>query len=127
MHGEAVLERKLFDWRERYFVAASGRPIRLRPHSYDFMSISETLAQRGNSSLRCSHENDSHAELFRYYRSYRTYSNNRALGGRRFTPGRCAKLFCGDLRLQEEQQIIASAGFRIGTRHVEPAKRMHAH
>src|SRR5579863_6870029 len=31
------------------------------------------------------------------------------------------------LGLHEEQQVVAAAGFTIGSRHVETAERMHAH
>src|ERR1043166_862645 len=48
-------------------------------------------------------------------------------GGTGFrSPGRRSDSLRRNLRLQEQQQIIAAAGLRVCTRHVEAAKRMHA-
>jgi hypothetical protein len=55
---EAVSKGKFFDWRERDFVSAPRRFVRLRPHRDNFMAISHTLPQGGNGSLWCAHENN---------------------------------------------------------------------
>jgi hypothetical protein len=106
-HTQPAREGKLFDWRETYLVAAARGSIRLRPHRHHFMAIRYAFSQRRHRSLRCAHEHNSHENLTTDYtdririnpdfeiRSIRGYSLR------------------GDLRLQEQQQVIAPACLRV--------------
>src|SRR6185369_16902543 len=60
---EATRESKLFDWRETYFVTASGRFVRLRPNGDHLMTVVQTPPERRHGSLRCAHEHYSHVLL----------------------------------------------------------------
>src|SRR6185295_7980430 len=125
MNGETVREGELLDWGERQFVTAPRRAVRLRPNCYDFVSISETTAQRRNSGLRCSHENDAHSKFNEPCRP-RSKGPPTALagskpvkldgcslsGGRSLAARGRPEFFRRNLRLQKQQQVIAAARFR---------------
>jgi hypothetical protein len=60
LNCETVREGELFNGRCVQVFAASGRFIRLRPHSGDLVSVGQTTAQGRHGRFRRAHENETH-------------------------------------------------------------------